>query len=293
MKTVSSSFMQSLGLESQTLAYGYILSRNDGVRVCFSGHDCNIMVGGNLFIANNALDIGHGEKQSGFANDNNVLFGGFEVGLIEEIDIKLGKWDKAAVEIILFDWQNTNNYATVFNGFINTITQNDIGFEFELSGQKQRLQNQIGRTISRNCDAVLGDEKCGINLVAAGHFINAELLANSNVDFIETNANNINADDYIYGKVVFKSGELSGFEIGIKSIVRNAATILIFLENPLPILPMPGDSIRLFKGCDKTFAICKTRFLNGDNFRGCPHLLGQSDAFAGPAISGNDGGKRT
>ena len=293
MKTVSSSFMQSLGAESQTLAYGYILSRNDGVRVCFSGHDCDIMVGGNLFIANNALDIGHGEKSSGLGSDNSLLLGGFEVGLIEEIDIKLGKWDKAAVEIILFDWQNANNYATFFNGFINAITQSDIGFEFELSGQKQKFQNQIGRTISRNCDAVLGNEKCRIDLVEAGHFIDAELLANSTIDFIETGANNINADDYIYGKIVFKSGALSGFEIGIKSIAKNAATILIFLENPLPIVPNTGDSIRLFKGCDKTFTTCKTRFQNGDNFRGCPHLPGQSDAFAGPAISGNDGGKRT
>ena len=291
MKNLSLSFLQSLERTSQTLAYGYILTRNDGVKVCFYGHDCDIIIDGNLFIATNSLDIGHGEKQSGFANDNGILFGGFDIGLIEEADIKLGKWDKANAEIILFDWQNPNNFTTIFNGFINSINQNDIGFEFELSGQKQQFQNQIGRTISRNCDAILGDNNCGINLVAAGHFYDAELLVNSNLDYLEINTLP-DIDEYLFGKIVFKNGGLSGFTIGIKNIVQSSISTIIYPETPLPILPNMGDLIRLFKGCDKSFTKCKTRFQNGDNFRGCPHLPGQTDAFVGPAISGNDGGKR-
>lgn len=291
MKNLSPSFLQNLGRTSQTLAYGYILTRNDGVKVCFSGHDCDIIIDGNLFIAANSLDIGYGEKQSGFVNDNGILFGGFDIGIIEEADIKLGKWDSAKVEIILFDWQNTNNFTTIFNGLINSINQNDIGFEFELSGQKQQFQNQIGRTISRNCDAILGDGKCEVNLVAAGHFYDAEILINSKLDYLEINALP-NFEEYLFGKIVFKSGALLGFEIGIKNIVKNNISTIIYPEIPLPLLPNMGDLIRLFKGCDKSFTICKSRFLNGDNFRGCPHLPGQSDAFVGPAISGNDGGRR-
>jgi uncharacterized phage protein (TIGR02218 family) len=292
MQTLSSSLVTSLNSASLTLAHGYILTRNDGVKICFTNHDCDIIVVGNLFSATKPLDIGHGEKNNGFGSDSNLLLGGFEIGGIEENDIKLGKWENAKVEIIIFDWQNPNNFTTIFNGFINTINQSDNGFEFELAGQKQQFQNQIGRTISRNCDALLGDAKCGINLLAAGHFVDVALLGNNSADYIETNANDINADDYIYGKIVFNSGALSGYKIGIKNIVKNNASTLIFPDTPLPISPILGDLVTLFKGCDKSFATCKTRFLNGDNFRGCPHLPGQSDVSSGPAVSGNTGGKR-
>ena len=44
--------------------------------------------------------------------------------------------------------------------------------------------------------------------------------------------------------------------------------------------------------CDKRFTTCRDVFGNGANFRGFPHLPGPDALLAGPASTGNDGGKR-
>ncbi len=44
--------------------------------------------------------------------------------------------------------------------------------------------------------------------------------------------------------------------------------------------------------CDKRFATCRDDFSNTENFRGFPHIPGPDFVLAGPAATGNDGGKR-
>ena len=44
--------------------------------------------------------------------------------------------------------------------------------------------------------------------------------------------------------------------------------------------------------CDQTFDTCLNVFANTENFRGFPHMPGPDAILAGPAASGNDGGKR-
>lgn len=44
--------------------------------------------------------------------------------------------------------------------------------------------------------------------------------------------------------------------------------------------------------CDKRFETCRDAFSNTLNFRGFPHMPGPDVVLAGPAASGNDGGKR-
>ena len=44
--------------------------------------------------------------------------------------------------------------------------------------------------------------------------------------------------------------------------------------------------------CDKRFETCRDVFANTVNFRGFPHLPGPDFVLAGPAVNGNDGGKR-
>jgi len=44
--------------------------------------------------------------------------------------------------------------------------------------------------------------------------------------------------------------------------------------------------------CDQQFSTCRDVFGNTENFRGFPHLPGAEFVLEGPAVSGNDGGKR-
>ena len=45
-------------------------------------------------------------------------------------------------------------------------------------------------------------------------------------------------------------------------------------------------------GCDQRWETCRDTFGNLENFRGFPHMPGSDVVLAGPAASGNDGGKR-
>ncbi len=55
-----------------------------------------------------------------------------------------------------------------------------------------------------------------------------------------------------------------------------------------------GVDVGAFPGvtCDYRFETCQGVFGNAENFRGFPHLPGADFVLAGPAASGNDGGKR-
>lgn len=52
----------------------------------------------------------------------------------------------------------------------------------------------------------------------------------------------------------------------------------------------PGDFPGL--SCDHRFETCRDVFANAENFRGFPHLPGTEALMAGPAASGNTGGRR-
>jgi len=46
------------------------------------------------------------------------------------------------------------------------------------------------------------------------------------------------------------------------------------------------------RSCDQRFETCRDVFENIENFRGFPHLPGPDAVLEGPAVGGNDGGKR-
>ena len=45
-------------------------------------------------------------------------------------------------------------------------------------------------------------------------------------------------------------------------------------------VPPVSAAVTLTAGCDKSFAACRDKFANPDNFRGFPHLPGNDAAYA-------------
>jgi uncharacterized phage protein (TIGR02218 family) len=66
--------------------------------------------------------------------------------------------------------------------------------------------------------------------------------------------------------------------------------IELWRSMPAPI--EAGDTFVVTAGCDKTFATCAAKFSNGLNFRGFPHIPGNSYVLATPSPGdpANDGG---
>ena len=112
------------------------------------------------------------------------------------------------------DWQRPDlGMVHVWSGYLSEIQYARSGrFEAELVSLKADLERPIGRVLQRQCDAQLGDERCGVD--PAG------------------------------------------------------------------------------RTCDQRFQTCRDVFSNTENFRGFPDMPGNDFVLAGPAASGNDGGKR-
>lgn len=70
------------------------------------------------------------------------------------------------------------------------------------------------------------------------------------------------------GVLTFTSGPLNGINRTVKSYSSGAFTF----SNPLPELPIAGNTFSVFAGCDKTKATCQSKFNNLARFRGFPFI---------------------
>ena len=78
----------------------------------------------------------------------------------------------------------------------------------------------------------------------------------------------------------------SGTETGAKRLIV-AHTVegdraVLTLREPRFARLSAGDTLVLTAGCDKRFETCRTKFGNGINFQGFPHLPGNDRAFSYP-----------
>jgi uncharacterized phage protein (TIGR02218 family) len=76
-------------------------------------------------------------------------------------------------------------------------------------------------------------------------------------------------DNYFqYGIAQFTSGANAGLQRAISDWISKT----IYLFEPLPSAPQPGDTVTVIAGCDKTMATCAGRFNNLSQFLGMPFI---------------------
>lgn len=293
MRNLAPQFAQKLRGSLNTLCRAWIFTRNDGLVIRVIEHDESLTIDGEVFTKANTVATGQIESALNLSPDSANIDGVFDAAGQSEASFELGNWNQASAKLLVVDWQMPEHFTHIWSGHVNGIKRNNLGFELDLVGPEHRLNHQIGRSFSRRCDAILGDGRCGVNLNQAGRKFIGAISAAISGDKIAINSFAASDDaTFIGGTIEFRSGILSGQKCAIKSINRNAL-VEFELDTELPILPNIGDTIDIYIACDKNFDTCKTRFDNIQNFRGCPHMPGESIVFAGPAIANNDGGART
>ncbi len=89
------------------------------------------------------------------------------------------------------------------------------------------------------------------------------------------------ADNHFrFGTIEWTGGVAGGMRADIEAsrTVTDGTELQLWL--PLEQLPAPGDPLVVSIGCDKSFSTCRSRFANGINFRGCPHMPGSDFAYS-------------
>lgn len=78
-----------------------------------------------------------------------------------------GRWDNASVEVWRVNWSAPAQRVLLRRGAIGQIRRGRLAFVAEVRSLAHVLGQTVGRTFQANCDAALGDVRCGMNLEAS------------------------------------------------------------------------------------------------------------------------------
>jgi len=167
MRLIESEFAARLASGATTTCLCWRLARKDGFVLAATEHDRALAVDGVTYLPGGALSAGAFTQGAGLAPGQAAAGGVLADEAITEADLAAGLWDGARVDVLRVDWERPDLFLTVWSGRLIEVTRGPGGFEAELVSRKADLERPVGRVYARACDAVLGDERCG---VATGDF---------------------------------------------------------------------------------------------------------------------------
>lgn len=284
MKIIDEEFAARLksGVVNTCLCWKF--ERADGAVYGATDHDMELRIDDVSYLPDNALAGAQFVSNNGLAPGQVSGQSGLSASFINQEELRLGLWDGARVTVWRVDWEKPDLKYHVWSGFLGEVQSDGQSFQTELVSLKAKLETRIGRVYSRQCDAELGDARCGVelgNLAFQTVVTIAEILA----------SDRLRVDD-LSG---FQSGWFSGgrveFSDGRKIHIQSHENDLVFLSRAVDV--KIDDELTLIAGCNKSFETCQRKFSNHINFQGFPHLPGMDAVLSGPSAKKvNDGGKR-
>ncbi|GAA0643650.1 DUF2163 domain-containing protein [Brevundimonas lenta] len=146
-----------------TLCHAWMLTRLDGTVLGFTDHDRDLEVGGVTCRAASGWTAGATGTAEGLAAGSGAAAGGLDDDAITAGDLQAGLYDGAAVEIWRVDWARPDLRVRLQTARLAKVRQEGTGFTADLEGPMAALERVVGRTYGRECDAVLGDARCGVD----------------------------------------------------------------------------------------------------------------------------------
>jgi uncharacterized phage protein (TIGR02218 family) len=252
-----------------SVAYGWRLERTDGVTLGFTTHDIDVVHDGLMLRASPGMRPTTVMQSAGLDKDGLDVSGALSSDDIRADDLAAGRWDRAYLEIFLFDWTAPASGKRVLAaGELGAVSYTDDAFEAELVGLQARLDKAVAPQTSPSCRAGFCDAACGLN---SARFRHLAAVASSDDNQISITAPLGVADGHLaYGELRWLSGPNCG---ATAKIAGHEGTEICVYNAPFHAAKA-GDLIALTQGCDKVMSTCAGRFGNGVNFRGEPYLPG-------------------
>ncbi len=161
------------------LCHAWVLTRADGVRLGFTDHDRDLVVEGVVCRAASGWTAGVAQSEVGLGSGAASVAGGLDDEAISDADVEAGLFDGAVVELWRVDWARPDLRVRLWVGTLASIRRETFlsryrpsgclsagSFVAELAGPMAALERVVGRTYGRECDAVLGDERCRVDVAA-------------------------------------------------------------------------------------------------------------------------------
>ena len=255
--------------ELTTLAFCWRVQRRDGICLGFTSHDRDLAIDGLVYRAAPGMLPSAVSVSDGFDSSTLDVSGALTSAAIGEADLEAGRWDRAAVALFLVDWEDPGGERLpLARGELGDVAVRANGFEAELRGPAALLERPVAEQTSPECRAELGDRRCRVDMAARIAVTRVTAVAAENEVTVAEAAGG--PGEYAFGRLRWIGGANSGLE---SPILASAGPELTLLEPP-PFAFAEGDLVEIRQGCDKSFATCRARFANAENFRGEPHLPG-------------------
>lgn len=275
MKDIPPALAQHLASGTTTLAWCWRLTRRDGTRLGFTDHDRDIVFDGTTFEASAGFTASEVKDVLGLAVSNLQVDGALSSGRLDDADLAAGIFDEARVELYRVNWQDPAQRVLVRAGSLGEVKRTGAAFSAEVRGLAHYLQQPKGRLFQFTCDADVGDSRCKLALSGAGFTGTGSIaVATSERRFAVAGLGGYAPDWFTRGLLRFTSGAASGQAIEVKRYVVDDGQVTIELWAPARGPLVVGQSFVISAGCDKTYAMCQSRFANGVNFQGFPAMPG-------------------
>jgi hypothetical protein len=148
------------------LCHAWVLTRADGLKLGFTDHDRDLEVEGVVCRAASGWTAGAAQSEVGLASGAASVAGGLDDEAISDADVEAGRFDGAVVELWRVDWARPDLRVRLWAGTLASIRREGGAFVAELAGPMAALERVVGRTYGRECDAVLGDGRCRVDVAA-------------------------------------------------------------------------------------------------------------------------------
>jgi hypothetical protein len=166
MRTLSSELVARIESGAARLCHAWVLRRADGTELGFTDHDRDLIVDGVSCRAASGWTAGAADSAVGFSAGSAAVAGGLDDAAITEVDVEAGRYDGASVSLWRVDWSGDDAGVRLWTATLARIRREGAAFTAELEGPLAKLERVVGRTYGRECDALLGDGRCGVDLAA-------------------------------------------------------------------------------------------------------------------------------
>lgn len=280
MRQINAAGLAHIQQHVSTLAICWKLTRKDGQFVQGTEHDKDILISGDsssqfggTYLADAGITGSDHKYPSDLSPSNSEVSGStgrLNILDLNAQDIEAGLYDRAAILVFLVNYAAPDDFQIILGaGTLGDITRTAEGhYTTERRGLTDILKQNLIRTYSVTCNAELFDQRCKVVPVLGTHYTTATVSGvTSRRTFQVTPAHSLASIGSLpYGEVVWLTGTNAGADMEIKSADTGTDTISLFL--PMGFDIQVGDTLEIYRGCDKLHDTCLTDFDNLLNFRG-------------------------
>lgn len=289
MRVVAPALQTKLDSGVTTLAHGWKLTRRDGLVQGYTDHDVDLVIDGVTYRAGTGFTASEATSRFDLSVDGSEISGAFDDDSLNEGDLAAGRYDAATIETWLIDWSDTSLKVLTARGTLGEVKREGSAFTAELRGLTDALSQESGRLYTAKCGADLGDARCTVDLTDPALRGTGSVIARDGTSIFTAGGLDGFADGWFTaGRLNWSSGANAGLAIEIKQHRLAAGQARLTLWQAMPEAIETGDTFVVTAGCDKTFATCRARFANGDNFRGFPQIPGNDFLISYPTSGSDD-----